>query len=296
MEPGVSSRMAAYRRPDARRLLSRILEEGHLDVAGQDDALKVLLDMGIIRETAREARMKDPETGATSFSLIPSCPHCGSRDLAKEELMEHPGCGYVGRLSDFTQSGECIICPRCGRAAELRRIGSWFYCRSCGRSFHSPRILAQAGGRTLPAEDLELTEVRRYELSPDLIGEVRAILSLYSSVAERLRSLGYSVEESAAVRGISGVRQTFDVVARKGEHVVYVDVMLGESEPMLLASMMGHIVKYFDSAANATLLLIHSPRSELPRQLLSSCCPRSIRIVEGEDLDDLVKAMEVLEV
>ncbi|MFP3293509.1 MAG: hypothetical protein RXP77_04295 [Nitrososphaeria archaeon] len=190
MQPGISLRMEAYRRPEVRDALSRILREGGAYSTDHPaEILRELSELGILREVARESWMRDPGTGATSFTLRPSCPYCGSFSLGKEDLLEHVGCGYVGRASEFMRDGGCAVCPRCGRPAEVRRIGSWFYCRSCGRSFHSPRIFASSGGKAIPAEDLELVEAARYELAPGIADEVRGVLSLYSRPPALVRVL-----------------------------------------------------------------------------------------------------------
>jgi len=298
VEPGISSRMAAYRRPEVRRLLSRFLEEGHIYASGPDQEvlLELLRNLGMVREAARESWLRDPGTGSTSFSLRPSCPYCGSVEISKEDLMEHTGCGYVGRLSDFMRGDECVICPRCGRPADLRKLGSWFYCRSCGRSFHSPKIVASTGDRKMQVEDLELVEVSRYELNPEMLQEVKAVTSIYSALADRLSSLGFSVEELSAVKGISGVDQPFDIVARSPSRSIYADVILGESEQMLLANMIGQLVKYLDAPRESGLLLILVPRSRLPQQLLGGCCPDRIHVVEGDLLEDVVDAIGDLEI
>ena len=297
MEPGISLRTSIYRRPEARRLLSRLLEEGHLYApgSGADDVLGDMLRLGMLREAARESWLRDPASGATSFSLKPSCPYCGSSDVGKEELMEHVGCGYVGRASDFLQGGECKICPRCGRPADLRVIGSWFYCRSCGRSFQSPRIIASSGGRTVRVEELEPVGVIRYEVNPSMLDEIRGVLSLYSRLEDRLGSLGYSVEEFASVTGASGIAQKFDLIARAKDSSVYADVILAESEPLLLAGVMGQLVKYFDVVHGSRLLLVLVPMSDLPQRLLGSCCPGMIRILGGDSPEEAAGAIDALD-
>jgi hypothetical protein len=297
VEPGISLRMSIYRRPEARRLLSMLLEEGRVYApgSGADDVLGDMLRLGMLREAARESWLRDPTSGATSFSLRPSCPYCGSSDIEKEELMEHIGCGYVGRASDFLRGGECKVCPRCGRPADLRVIGSWFYCRSCGRSFQSPRIIASSGDRMVRVEELEPVVVTRYEVNPAMREEVRGVLSLYSRLEDRLRSLGYSIEESASVTGASGVPQKFDLIARAQDHSVYADFILAESEPLLLAGMMGQLVKYFDVVHGSRLLLVLVPMSDLPQRLLGSCCPGMIRILGGGTPEEAAGAIEGLE-
>ncbi len=284
--------MAIYGRPEARRLLSKILEEGcvYAPGSGADGLLGEMAGLGIVREVSRESWLRDPRTGSTSFKLLSSCPYCGSSDIAKEELMEHVGCGYVGRASDFLKA-----CPRCGRPAELRRVGSWFYCRSCGRSFRSPRVMASSDGGSVPLEDLEPVVVARYELNPELLEEVRSVLSLYSRLEERLRSLGYSLEEDASVNGASGIPQRFDIVARAPGRSLYVDVVIAESSPLLLAEVMGRFVKYFDAAQGSNLLLVTVPMGDLPRLLLGGCCPGRIRLVGGDALEEAVEAVEALE-
>ncbi|MFP3208459.1 MAG: hypothetical protein RXQ62_00440 [Nitrososphaeria archaeon] len=296
MQPGISLRMEAYRRPEARDALSRILREGGAYSTDHPaEILRELSELGILREVARESWMRDPGTGATSFTLRPSCPYCGSFSLGKEDLLEHVGCGYVGRASEFMRDGGCAVCPRCGRPAEVRRIGSWFYCRSCGRSFHSPRIFASSGGKAIPAEDLELVEAARYELAPGIADEVRGVLSLYSSLEGRLRSFGYSVEPARAITGTSGVRHVFDLVALGEGPMVLADVILGESEQMLLANLLGRVIKYLDAPRGSTLLLVLAPRSDLPKQLLRGCCPGSLRTVEGEDPEEAAAALGALD-
>ncbi len=287
MRPGISSRMAAYKRPEVRRILSSIIRGERPDQGDSEGALDLLLGLGIIREAGRESWMRDPATGSTSFRLRPLCPYCGSSDVSKEELLEHVGCGYVGRASDFLRGGECAVCPRCGRPAELRRIGSWFYCRSCGRSFQHPRLMADFGGRVVPVEDLEPVVVTRYELNPELEDEVRGVLAIYSALEGRLRSLGYSLDGSTSVVGASGVVHRFDLAARSPSGVLYADVLLAEDETMLLAGLVGSLAKYVDVGGGSRILLLLAPSGDIPHGFMSGCCPGRLHLVEGADFEEL---------
>lgn len=295
MHPGAARRIAIYRRPEAREVIARLLR-GPLwsSAGGESGLLEELERAGLAEKVASESIAADPSTGSSTFSVKLLCPYCGSPRVAKEEMVEHRDCGFLGRLSDFSLEGGSLRCPRCGRPAppeSIRRIGIWFTCRSCGRAFHSPRIslVPQGGDRALSVEDLEVSELVMYRLREELRGEASAVLEAYSKLESRLRSAGYEVRSPASAPGVSGIVHEFDLAAsRPGSPPLYAEIILG-GEGEVAAQLISSITKYYDMPQDSEFMLIVAPRLVHMRQVVAGCCSGRLRLLEADDAEGLAR-------
>jgi hypothetical protein len=114
-----------------------------------------------------------PKCSSHHLNVREVCPGCRRAHLAREGLLHHFRCGYVGILSEFAAREDGgRVCPKCNRelhhlGTEYDRLGKAFICRQCGLITENPPVEAvcfACGART-PAEDLLNTEVFSYVLT-----------------------------------------------------------------------------------------------------------------------------------
>jgi hypothetical protein len=116
-----------------------------------------------------------PKCASHHLNVRETCPGCRRAHLAKEGLLHHFRCGYVGRQSEFATAGDgdgSRVCPKCNRTlhhvgTEYDRLGKAFVCLECGLITENPPVEAAclACGARTPAEDLVSTDVFSYVLT-----------------------------------------------------------------------------------------------------------------------------------
>jgi DNA-directed RNA polymerase subunit RPC12/RpoP len=67
-----------------------------------------------------------------------TCPACGAAGLEIFPLLHHMMCAYVGPASDFAQTDDGYICPKCQRAIgsndpACEIVGTSARCTRCGK-------------------------------------------------------------------------------------------------------------------------------------------------------------------
>ncbi|MBR1129483.1 hypothetical protein [Bradyrhizobium iriomotense] len=65
------------------------------------------------------------------------CPVCGNR-LAFDRILHHMICAYVGPSSDFVETGDGYVCPKCRRSITsgdpaCEEVGTSARCSACGK-------------------------------------------------------------------------------------------------------------------------------------------------------------------
>ena len=151
-------------------------QHGYAYVVVGDDVER---DLGLLaRRNYVEERFFDaislcPKCDSHHLNVRVICPGCRRAHLAKEGLLHHFRCGYVGIPSEFAPAEDgSYVCPKCNSrmrhlGSEFDRLGKAFVCRGCGLISENPPVEAvclACGART-PADDLVSTVVFSYVLT-----------------------------------------------------------------------------------------------------------------------------------
>ncbi len=274
---GVHARMWAYCSRRTRRLLTPLIsskepisvgglsEASELGVDELPDLLSRLLSTGLLTEVGAEYRSINPKTGESVFYVKLQCPHCGSFDLVREELVEHRTCGFIGKRSEYKREGGRLICPNCGnplRRGELLVVGSWYTCKSCNQTFPKPNVIlvGTESGMEVKADELNPVRAPSYELS-EVGEEARLMVGTFDSLEAVLESHDYKLRDDNKVRGASGAEHEFCMVAERGDVTMAVDiaVLCGEQG---LGEALRALTKAYDasfSKVRVVLLAIPEP-------------------------------------
>ncbi|MGA2460030.1 MAG: hypothetical protein ABSF82_01215 [Candidatus Bathyarchaeia archaeon] len=215
-----------------------------LEALGPDATLALLSTM--LEAKVLVADMVDkmpacPECGSAQVSTRYVCPKCYSYNIARSYLFEHLKCGKVADDETF-RKGDQLICPKCQTVlhnfgVEYRAVGAWYKCANCTESFNMPSSahFCRAKRHQFATDRTRLVPVYQYRLNPDLLGEIRREVLLYSEVLTTLEDMGLTAQAPGSLPGKSGQAQSFDVVttARSGRwggsKTIAIDVVTSES-------------------------------------------------------------------
>ncbi len=285
-----------YCDPAVRSVLRALLDSGSpltsaqlSRIAGGGDLPGAL--KGILRVSGVSYRALDPVTGDFEFLAKLSCPFCGSQDLRRDELVEHTGCGYVGRLSEFGPPGGPLRCPRCGSPVDrssLKSIGFWYQCNSCRQSFPRPNLslVGIRSGKEVQPDGLVPVKETSYELAEEARGPLRQLLDLLDALERAASSAGYRASGPSKVKGRSGIEHEFcmSLEGRGGRMLVDLAIC-GDS-----SAIMRHLTKAFDASSESSVFLLVSPEVQdvALRALMSAALPGiRVSVIMANDPSEL---------
>ncbi|MFP3285212.1 MAG: hypothetical protein RXP89_04215 [Nitrososphaeria archaeon] len=291
-DPGIRAVLAELLKAKSPLTARQIAERS--GVGAVEEALSRL--SGVVRVAGTSYGTVARSTGDTRFYVKLSCPFCGSQDLEREELVEHTGCGYVGRLSDFRTKDGSLRCPRCGSPVDgssLRSIGFWYECNSCHQTFPRPNIslIGADSGSEVSPEQLEPVKEVSYALSEEAAPAVRELLGLLGRLEGVASSRGYAVSWRFRLTGKSGVLHEFCMGLDGGGSRVLVDLVICGDPPRVLRS----VTKAFDASAELPVILLIAPEVEdaALRVLMSAAITGlRARIITSGDPSDLPALLE----
>jgi hypothetical protein len=228
-----------------------------------------------------------------SINLRPSihCPKCGSGDIVRGRILEHPACGYVGVEDEFATGGR-YICPKC--KLELRTMGSDYQsrgvlrkCHDCGEIFNVPLIKWRCLKCSSLADEDQISEVNIYSYRLDESKRNWLEFELRPKVQflEFLRRHGYEVTENAKVKGRSGADHYIDILATRDDGVVTHDVAIGVEiarNKIGLDRILDFDVKAYDSGIHDKILIIIPALGEEAAKFASY---HRIKVLEPKDLE-----------
>ncbi|MGC9116310.1 MAG: hypothetical protein ACP5ID_01640 [Conexivisphaera sp.] len=290
--------LSRYCDPAVRSILRTLLGGSALtarqisEKSGVKNAEDLLAQLSsVLRVSGVAYRAVAPRTGDSEFYARLSCPFCGSQDLRREELVEHTGCGYVGRLSDFRGKDGSMRCPRCGSpvdAQSLRSIGFWYQCNSCHQTFPRPNLslVGAASGKEISPEELEPVKEVSYSVSEELEPVISGLLELIEELASAASSKGYAFGEPFRLRGKSGVEHVFCSSLDGNGSRVLLDLVLCGDSPRVLR----YVTKAFDASSEFPVILMMAPEVEdaaLKMLMSAALSGLRVKVLATHDPSDL---------
>jgi len=112
---------------------------------------------GYLEKNVLGSSVQCPDCYSKDIKITFSCPNCNSNKIIKNEIIEHPYCGYRGNKSQFNKNGK-LVCPQClsilTRKEKINKEndkkfvivnsylinGSVFKCEECGNIINKPNI------------------------------------------------------------------------------------------------------------------------------------------------------------
>ncbi|MGD0804537.1 MAG: hypothetical protein ABSA11_10760 [Candidatus Bathyarchaeia archaeon] len=230
-----------------------------------------------------------PKCGSIQVYSRYNCPQCQSMSIERIQLIEHTFCGYIGNRIDFVNEKE-LICPKCKTkisesATEMDKkkivkvIGSSFVCDKCGSKFERPSMshICQKCGTVFTYRDANYVKLPSYELTEKVqaLSPQRFERDALHQVETIFKQNGYTVELDAKIMGKSGAQQSFDLIGKKDQKLVLLDVSTWGSQTDLI-SLLG---KKMDIDSKLIILLDLEGNTVLP----SLGKAYNISVVNGKD-------------
>jgi hypothetical protein len=206
-----------------------------LDVTDEESAaiLESLCDEGILVRKFFDKFLCCPQCQSMNLRPIYHCSRCGSGDIARGRVLEHPLCKYVGTEDEFLFRGK-LICPNCKQELhtldiDYRSKGVLYQCRDCHDTFNYPSIkwgCLKCASVTF-ANKISEVNAYSYSLNEEKRNWLGFELKPKSQLIQFLNERGYEVEENAKVQGMSGTKHSFDMLATRDIGVLTHHIAIG---------------------------------------------------------------------
>ena len=188
--------------------------------------LESLADEGILKGKFFDKFLYCPQCRSLNLRPVYHCPKCGSGNIIRGRVLEHLVCKYVGTEDEFLLRGK-LACPKCQQelrtlGSDYRSLGVLYKCRDCSEVFNQPAIRWRClkCSSITPADKITEVNVYSYSLNEEKRNWLGFELKPKARLVEFLQERGYEVKENATVKGRSGAKHTFDLLASRDAGVL----------------------------------------------------------------------------
>jgi CheY-like chemotaxis protein len=275
--------------PEVDRLIGATGDETRL-------LLESLAKENVMNKNLFEKVHVDPD-GSVQLVPVERCPHCGSGNLIRGQLIEHFSCGNVGMEQDYKVDHK-YTCPKCQKELKLlgtdyRNVGIRYRCLDCNEIFPTPVIKWRnmTSGKIWTFEELQEIQLYSYSLSPDKKDWLEFQLKPKTQLVDFLRLQGYHVEEMAKVHGGSGAVHTINILASRDDglakYYVGVGILIasrGQAE-VVLEELFEFDTKAYDMGLNYKVVIVIP---KLSREAAKFAERQKIGVFEASDPSALI--------
>ncbi len=277
-----------------------VLEEIVSDVSQVEPLLKRLVESEVLERTLYDKVVVCPKCGSTNISFRYCCPFCKSFDIQKSSLVEHIKCGYMDLEANFRKANR-YVCPKCHEEmhkidVDYRKAGVWCTCYNCSKSFDIPlsEHFCRKCNATSTFEEASLREVYYYTLSKDVKVDDLQSLFLAVPIQEFFAKQGLTVRSPASLKGKSGAKHSFDIIAHTGspdapEKLIVVDLATSSGDPVSEQPVIALFAKIFDVSPEKAYLIAIPRLNENGKRMAELY---NIRVIEAENSKEATKSLK----
>jgi hypothetical protein len=274
------------------------------DIVGEasqvEPLLKRLAEAEVLDRTLYDKVIVCPKCGSTNVSFRYCCPFCKSFDIQKSSLVEHIKCGYMDLEVNFRRANR-YFCPKCHEEmreieVDYRKAGVWCSCHNCNKSFDIPlsENFCRRCNTTSTFEEASFKEVYSYTLARDVKVVDLQSLFLAAPLQEFFVKEGLTVKSPASLKGKSGAKHTFDIIAHQGssdapENLIVVDLATSIGDPVNEQPVISLFAKIFDVAPEKAYLIAIPRLNENGKRMAELY---NIKIVEAENPKEAIKFLK----
>ena len=277
-----------------------IVEEIVGDASHAEQLLEKLTETGALDKTLYDKIILCPKCNSPNISFRYCCPFCKSFDIQKSSLVEHIKCGYMDLEPNFRQ-GDAYVCPKCRQ--EMRRIdvdyrkaGVWSTCNNCKKSFDIPASehFCRNCNTTSTFEDATIKEAYSYTLNKDVKIESFENQFLLAPIQEFLTKEGLTVKSLGSLKGKSGAKHSFNIIAYKGsveapQEIVVMDLATAAGDVVSEQPVIALFAKVFDVSPEQAFLIVMPKLNENGKRMAELY---NISVIEVENLQEATKALK----
>jgi len=262
--------------------------------------LNKLSDSGVLEKTLYDKIIVCPKCCSSNISFRYCCPFCKSFDIQKSSLVEHVKCGYMDLEKNFRQ-GERYVCPKCHEEmrkidVDYRKAGVWCTCNNCNKSFDIPvsEHFCRSCNAASTFEEASIKEVYAYTLSKDVKADSFQSLFLIAPLQELFAKEGFTVKSPASMKGKSGAKHSFDIVAHKGDandpqQLIVVDLATSTDDVVSEQHVIALFAKVFDVSPEKAYLIAIPKLNENGKRMAELY---NILTIEAENPKEATKALK----
>jgi hypothetical protein len=272
--------------------------EAIVGVASQVGAfLNKLHEAGILERELYDKIIYCPQCDSVKVAVRYCCPFCKSFDIQKSSLVEHVKCGYMDVEEKF-HDGDKYVCPKCNEEmkrpdVDYRKAGIWCICRECKKSFDTPvpMNLCRNCGETSTFEDIIIRDVYAYTLKGDITAESSLNLFLVTAIREFLIKEGLTVESPGLLKGKSGAKHSFDIVAYKADksQAIVADLAMSQGNVVSEQPIIALFAKIFDVSPEKSYLIAIPKLSDNGKRMAELY---KIQAIEAKNQEEAVASLE----
>jgi len=258
--------------------------------------LESLADAGVLERKFFEKFLYCPQCRSVNLRPGYYCPNCSVGEIGRARILEHSLCKYVGAEDEFLVRGR-LICPKCKQElytldTDYRSLGVFYKCYQCGELFNQPAIRWRCVKCfSMTAENKVVEEnAYSYSLNEEQSKWLQFELRPKSQLVDFLARQGYEVTENATMRGRSGAKHSFDLLATRDDGVVVHNIVIGvevAGKKVGLDKVFDFADKAYDCGIHDKILLV---LPVLEREAERFASEQRIRVVEVRDLDSVLAA------
>ena len=237
-----------------------------------------------------------PSCEHSNFYVDYLCPLDQHRSLRRGIMIEHYACAHTDFESNF-KTGDDMVCPKCKRTLKLigtdyRKIDKIYSCPACGKFFSTPLIefTCRMCGKVSRPDEIMMQAIFAYRINPELRGELMAHCSLEKPILDILKRQGFTVAAPKTLRGLSGIKHTFDMYGWKEGAEIALDVTSGATD-IGPEGIVGFFAKIYDTKPHRAVL-VTMPNITKDAQRL--CSMYGIQVVAGRTIDEVVERLTLL--
>ena len=260
--------------------------------------LNKLEEAGILEKKLYDKIIFCPECGSADVSTRYCCPFCKSFDIQKSSLIEHVKCGYMDLENKFCEGDKCI-CPKCNEElreidVDYRKAGIWCTCNNCKKSFDIPvpSHFCRTCGAISSFEEVIIKDVYSYTLKENVTAESSLNWFLVAAIREFLMKEGLKVESPGLLKGKSGAKHSFDIVAYRGgksQKVIVVDLAMSPGDVVSEQPVIALFAKIFDVSPEKAHLIAIPKLSENGKRMAELY---KIRAIEAKNQEEAIVSLE----
>jgi hypothetical protein len=263
---------------------------------------KVLQDLynaGILIRHFYDKILRCPNCNYITLSLRFSCVRCGSRNLIRDEIIEHYACAHVDLSRRFKTPDGQLICPKCTR--ELKQLGLdyskpgiMYECCDCGDVTGSPyqKLLCLNCGNIIKKEEGILEDVWYFALNNEKKHLIIELLNPKRTLTSLIYNKEFNIETNKVVngklQGKSGVLHFYDIYAERDSDRLLIEFVTDENV-VEINSVYETIAKAQDVEANVVAILAF-PKASIEAKKFAKF--HNVSILEGENLASIIPLFE----
>jgi predicted RNA-binding Zn-ribbon protein involved in translation (DUF1610 family) len=195
--------------------------------------LETLADENILERNFFDKFLYCPQCRSVNLRPLYCCPKCSSGNTIRGRILEHVPCKYVGTEDEFLLKGK-LVCPKCWQElhtldTDYRSLGMLYKCRDCAEIFNQPALRWRClkCSSITPGDKILELNIYSYSLNEEKRGWLQFELKPKLQLIQFLQERGYEVKENATMRGGSGAKHTFNLLATKDEGVLTHHIAIG---------------------------------------------------------------------